>query len=342
MRRIALVFAIFVSVGPALSKQTSPKVRFVKGAEKIDVMIGGKLFTSYIYGDKLPKPSLVPVRSPSGIEVTRRHPLVELKGGSMDHLHHVGLFFCVDRVNGSNFWNYYKHPEGKQPKIKHIKTRGMTPGSGKGELATTSRWIDKDGRFVLEENRTMVFIADNRKDEYAIDMSIDLTAQKETVVFDDIEEGVLAIRLADCLREADPDRAPRPGGPVPEESVVGTGIYFSSNGDETAKKIWGKRASWVALQGVRDGKVVGIAILNHPASINYPTYWHVRNYGLCSANPLGQGDFQRQSKYKTNPVIPLRLTLKPGKKAHFRFLVVIYEGIRTKEQIDQRFGRFVD
>lgn len=342
MRRTACVLVVFVFPFMSSAKQTSPKVQFVRGDDKIDVMISGKLFTSYLYSDKLPKPSLVPVRSPSGIEVTRRYPLVELKGGSMDHIHHLGLFFCVDRVNGSNFWNYYKHPEGQQPQIKHVKIREMTPGNGKGLLATTSHWLDKDGRFVLEENRTMTFLAEQNKDEYAIDISIDLTAQKETVVFEDIEEGVLAIRLADCLREKNPDKAPRPGRPVPSESVEGTGIYFSSNGDETAKNIWGKRARWVALQGVRAGKVVGVAILNHPAGINYPTYWHVRNYGLFSANPLGQGDFQRQSKYKKNPILPLRLTLKPGEKAHFRFLVVVYEGAKNKKQIDQRFKRFVD
>jgi hypothetical protein len=93
---------------------------------------------------------------------------------------------------------------------------------------------------------------------------------------------------------------------------------------------------------VRQDKVVGIAVLNHPASINYPTYWHVRAYGLLSANPLGQGDFQRQrpKKYRKNAPIPLRLTLEPGQTAHFRFLVIVYEGIRTHDQMERRFKQF--
>jgi hypothetical protein len=94
------------------------------------------------------------------------------------------------------------------------------------------------------------------------------------------------------------------------------------------------------LQGVRKSKVVGLAILNHPASINYPTYWHVRSYGLFSANPLGQGDFQRQSRYKKNPVLPLHLKIKQGQRVHFRFLVIVYEGLRTKEQMEHRFREF--
>ena len=195
----------------------------------------------------------------------------------------------------------------------------------------------------MQEDRSMTFIAGEHEGEYAIDFSMDLTAKDTTVTFEDTEEGVFAIRVADCLREKGTGVLPKVGAPLPKESVSGTGRYFSSNGDETADDIWGKRARWVALQGVRGGKVVGVAILNHPASINYPTYWHARDYGLFSANPLGQGDFQRQRprKYKKNPVIPLRLTLEPGKSAHFRFLVIIYEGVRTKKDLEKRFKEFV-
>ena len=350
MKQIVAVLIILVLACIAPSIGAVPKVKFVEGRDKIFVMIGGRLFTSYVYGNDLPKPVLVPVRSPSGIEVSRRHPLVELKGGSMDHLHHVGLFFAVDRVNGTNFWNYYRNPGGAAPQIKHIKVLEMTGGDGEGKLVTVAHWIDKRGKFLLEEKRNMVFTAGERKDEWAIDFSLDLTAQKEKVVFEDIEEGVLAIRVSDYLREGEAKGGVRPGSPmdslrrvVPRETVSGTGRYFSSNGDETARNVWGKRARWVALQGVRGGKVVGIAVLNHPASINYPTYWHVRDYGLLSANPLGQGDFQRQRprQYRKNKVIPLRLTLEPGETVHFRFLVIIYEGVKMEEQIEERFREFV-
>jgi len=190
----------------------------------------------------------------------------------------------------------------------------------------------------------MFFLAGENENEYAIDLSMDLTAKCPRVVFEDIEEGMFAIRVSDYLRESDPENSPQRGRPLPAESLSGTGRYFSSNGDETAKNVWGKRARWVALQGIRQDKVVGIAILNHPASINYPTYWHARNYGLFSANPLGQADFQRQQpkKYRKNKIIPLRLTLEEGETAHFRFLVIVYEGFRTNEQIEERFRKFAD
>lgn len=344
VRKITLVLSVLMLTTAVSAKQSIPEVAFAEGEKKIDVMIGGRLFTSYVYGDELPKPAMVPLRTPSGIEVTRRHPLVKAEGGSMDHLHHTGLFFCVDGVNGTNFWNYYKNTDGATPQIRHIRIQEMTGGKGKGRLTTVAQWIDKHGKFLLEEERSMVFIAGEDRDEYAIDFGVDLTAQNERVVFEDIEEGVLAVRVSDYIREKNAKLKLQQGGPLPKESISGTGRYFSSNGDETARNIWGKRARWVALQGIRQDKVVGIAILNHPASINYPTYWHVRAYGLLSANPLGQGDFQRQrpKKYRKNPPIPLRLTLEPGQTAHFRFLVIVYEGIRMKDEMEQRFKQYAE
>jgi hypothetical protein len=337
MNRTIIILVVFVLCAVALGNPIDQSVEFIESKNKVDVMVGGRHFTSYVYGNKHTKPMLVPLRTPSGIEVTRRNPLVEMKGGSDDHRHHVGIFFAVDKVNGTNFWNN----TAPLPQIKHIKTTQVAVDNGKAKLETVMHWIDQNGNVLLEENRSMVFLAGENEDEYAIDFSIDLKARQNEVVFEDIEEGVFAVRVADCLREGNSKMMLKADQSLPEESISGTGRYFSSNGDETAKNVWGKRARWVALQGIRKGKVVGIAILNHPESINYPTYWHVRSYGLFSANPLGQGDFQRQNRYKKNPVLPLHLTLKRGQKAHFRFLVIVYEGIRTNQQIEERFREFV-
>ena len=99
MKRIMLGLTVVIFVVPVAAKQMAPSVELVKGDNRINVMINGKLFTSYVYGSELTKPVLVPVRTPSGIEVNRRHPMVKIKGASTDHPHHVGIFFAVDQVN---------------------------------------------------------------------------------------------------------------------------------------------------------------------------------------------------------------------------------------------------
>ena len=85
--------------------RTAPMVRFVPGDNRIDVLIGQNYFTSYRHGDRLTKPVLFPLRSPSGIQVNRSYPLAEVEGESRDHPHHTGLFFAYDDVNNEGFWN---------------------------------------------------------------------------------------------------------------------------------------------------------------------------------------------------------------------------------------------
>jgi cyanophycinase len=304
-----------------------PSVEFVKGDHRIDVMIEGKLFTSYLYGDNLPKPVLYPIQTPAGVLVSRGYPLRDVKGESQDHPHHAGIFFAYDRVNGNNFWLN----TAKAPHIEHIKVTEMTGGEGQGQLSTVLHWVAKDGTVLLEERRDMIFSAG--KDGYAIDFRIDLVAQKDPVVFGDTKEGLLAIRVADWMREPFEQKAGVVG-----ISGTGNGKYLNADGAEGEKGVWGQRSKWVCLQAAKDGKDVGVAIFDHPSSVNHPTYWHARGYGLFAANPLGQGVFE--ASRGPEKAKPLALTLKPGQKAHFQYRVVIYDGKKTRPQLEEQFQEF--
>lgn len=317
-----VLFVALIILAPAFGAgccASDANVTFVAGPNKIDVLISKKHITSYLYSDDLTKPVLHPVRTLSGVAVTRGFPLdTSIPEESQDHPHHVGIFFTYDEVNDEGFWNNTTSP----PQIKHVKVTRMEGGAGQGQLCTVMHWVDKKGNVLLEEKRDMIFAAD--VNEYSIDLDIDLTAQDTKVVFNDTKEGMFAIRVAHWLRE------------TAESSWVkeatGTAEYLSSNGDRTEKHVWGKRARWVRLEGRKDGKIIGIAIFNHPDSVNYPTYWHARGYGLFSANPLGQYAFQKGLKEK-NPQ-RFNLVLNPGETAHFGFKMIIYEGTRTKEQLE--------
>ncbi|MCJ7693301.1 MAG: PmoA family protein, partial [Sedimentisphaerales bacterium] len=298
------------------AKQGGHTVNFVQGENRIDVMVGGKFFTSYRYGDEWTKPVLFPVMSPSGIAVNRGFPLEPVEGESEDHPHHFGVFFTYDEVNEDGFWNNTTSP----PQIKHVRVVDMVPGQGSGKLSTVMHWVGKSGEVLLEEKREMVFHAG--ENEYAVDFNIELTAENEKVVFGDTKEGMFAIRVAEWLKEDG-----------------GSGRYLSSEGDREEKNIWGKRARWVCLEGEKDGRAVGIAIFNHPDSVNYPTYWHARGYGLFSANPLGQYAFEKGRGIKSPEA--LNLTLEAGESANFRFRIVVYEGGKTSEELEGEFEEFV-
>jgi len=310
-----------------------PIVEFTPATGAIRVLFDGKPFTSYIHkidpakpiaaqGVLLTKPVLFPLRTPSGITVTRGWPFEKIAGEKQDHPHHIGLYFTYDLIKGNNFWNNSKNP---LPAIKHVSAEVTNDAEGNPALATVANWIGKDNRHLLIEKRVMSFMPG--PDQHIIDIDIEFEAVAEEVEFGDTKEGMFAIRLAQWLTENTDSRF-----------QLGTGSYVNCHGDEKEKGVWGKRAEWVRIQGNKDGKTVGIAILNHPTSTNYPTYWHARGYGAFSANPLGQYAFQRSHRVD-NPK-PFNLTLDKGETAPFKFRVIVYDGPRTKQQLDKEFKKY--
>ena len=71
--------------------------------QRVDILIGGQPFTSYIYPAAIKKPVLFPLRTAQGTIVTRGFP--PGPGERADHPHHVGLWFNYSNVNGYDFWN---------------------------------------------------------------------------------------------------------------------------------------------------------------------------------------------------------------------------------------------
>ena len=74
-----------------------------------------------------------------------------------------------------------------------------------------------------------------------------------------------------------------------------------------------------------DSEHQGIAILKHPESYRHPTRWHVRSYGLFSANPSAQHDY--------DPALPDgTTTLKHAErlKLHPRFIFLAGEAVTAK------------
>jgi hypothetical protein len=299
----------------AASVAGGQSVRFVEKTDRIDILFGGRFFSSYLVSDSLTKPVLHPVHFPSGAAATRGFPLAPEPGESGDHPHHIGIFFAVDEVNGNAFWNNTKGLPG----VRHVRTLSMREGEGTGILSTVSEWIGKNGKALLRENRTMAFHPAPRRS--TVDFLIRLTALDTTVTFGDTKEGMFAIRVADGLREEG-----------------GSAMYLNSSGEESEKNVWGKRANWVRLEGILDGQPLGIVILNHPASTNFPAFWHARGYGLFSANPLGQRVFGLARGNPDAAAFPL--TLKPGEGAPFYFRMILYEGKSRSSEWDREFESF--
>ena len=73
--------------------------------QRIDILIDGKLFTSYRYEEKIRRPVLFPIMSVGGNFVTRGFPIETRNGETINHPHQVGSTFVYGDVNGVDFWN---------------------------------------------------------------------------------------------------------------------------------------------------------------------------------------------------------------------------------------------
>src|ERR1051326_3794091 len=307
---------------------------------RVDILVDGKPFTSYIYPTTLKKPTLYPVRAASGVVVTRGWPLEPRPGERVDHPHQVGLWFDHGDVNGLDFWNNSDAipPEraAKMGTIVHRAVRRAESGVGEGALEVTADWVDATGKALLREDTRFVFRA--AAGSRAIDRITTLTALREPVTFVDNKEGLIGMRVARALEQPSttPEVFTDAGGhstTVPRLDNTGvTGHYRSSEGIE-GDSVWGTRGRWTMLTGVVAGEPVTLALLDHPKNVGFPTYWHARGYGLFAANPLGLKIF-------SNGKEQLNFRLAPGESTTFRHRVLILSGRASPDQIETSYRDF--
>lgn len=296
--------------------------------KRVDVLIDGKPFTSYLYPTTLQKPVLFPIRSARGAVVTRGFPLEPRPGEVKDHPHHVGHWFNYGEVNGFDFWGHSDATPAvnkrKMGTIVHkeiVKTQG---DKDRGELVVRADWVAANGSTLLREETRFVFSGSG--DRRAIDRITTWTATDKPVTFTDTKEGAFGIRVARALDHPSKKPGETSDGPQP------TGNYIASDG-KTGEEVWGTRGPWMGLTGVVDGAPVTVAIFDHPSNHNHPTYWHARGYGLFAANPLGRKGYDPKQEAAS-------LTLQPGQSITFRHRVLVRDAKLGVDELRQENSKF--
>jgi len=308
--KLGLAIALIVFAFNANAQQRVQVLKVVN-QNKIDVFIGDQLFTSFLYPDSLEKPVLYPLMTANGSMVTRGFPLQPQPGDPIDHPHHIGLWFNYENVNGLDFWNNsYAIATDRKPKYGWIRTdKILTIKSGKtGTLTYHANWTNQQKEIILEETTKLTF--SGTTNQRTIDRVTTLKAV-QPAIFNNVKDGLLGLRLAHTLQM--PDSSTKK-----TRDTIPTGNYLSGTG-KTGNKVWGTRAAWCVVQGKIGADSVSIAMIDHPANLNFPTFWHARGYGLFAANPLGEKVF-------TNGKSAKNLSLKTGQSVRFKYRVVISNG----------------
>ena len=298
-------------------------VKLERLPHEIRINIDGKPFTTYYFDPETAKPYLMPLRTASGLIVTRGFPVGndvskgDPKASSFEP-HQRPLYFGHGDLDGLDFWqepvfDKYYSDHGHQAYGHMVLKSSDEVSGGAPEIRTRFTLNDPSNRVIAEETQQFKFQGDSSTRQ--VDCEFVLQATAGPLDIGDTKEGTFAIRLA-----------PELSAPLVH--------MLNSNGAEGEKAIWGKRADWVDYSGTIQGKRVDVAIFDSPKSFRHPTTWHAREYGLFAANPFGAREFTGDPGQDGSWSVP------EGKSVTFRYRVLIHEGDFGAEQIRSAYQRF--
>ncbi len=266
--------------------------------DRIAVTVGGARLTTYRYSPSDARPSLYPLIGPYDGGVTRSFPFEDVAGDDTDHKHHRSLYWAWGDVNGVDVWG----EEEGHGCVRHREFESWGGGPVFGWIKSRNDWEDADGGKLMEDRVTLRFY-NMPAGMGLIDFEVALLATEGEVRLGDTKEGgICAVRVATSMKAAAAGRI--------ENSFGGTG----------EAETWGKRASWCDYSGPVGDHTVGIAIFDGPKNFRYPTYWHVRDYGLMTANPFGLSHFLAPE------VADGSFALPAGGELAFRYRLYIHAG----------------
>jgi hypothetical protein len=242
-------------------------LRHLEDEKRVDVEIGGELFTAYRYSEKYVRPFLYPLIGPFGQHLTREVDVEASEG--FDHIHHRSLYTAWGDINSVNVWS----EEGAHGYMRHHCFGSLVSGDVYGRICAHITWTDHYGKPLMEQIAVYQFYG-TPQSHRLIDMVVAFHAKYGPVRFGDTKEGgIVSIRV------------------FPTMAVVNGGRLENSYGAVNEAHVWGKRAHWCDYSGPVNGVWVGVAIFDNQRNLRHPTYWHARDYGLMTANPFGLSEF---------------------------------------------------
>jgi len=171
---------------------------------------------------------------------------------------------------------------------------------------------------VLGEESTFTFYNVSEKG-YVFDVAVKFRASEGKVVFGDTKEGgIVSVRMATSI------------------DVPRGGTIVNSFGGINEGEAWGKKAHWCDYYGPTEGKTAGIAIMDHPTNLRHPTNWHVRNYGLMTANCFGL------SQFYGNKAVNGDHTLEAGAELVFRYRLYVHDGTTAEADVGGKYHDFIN
>lgn len=290
-------------------------VKLIDNPEKgvVDIMIGEEYFSSYHYGSHVVRPYLNPLITVQGKSVLRP-PVAEGNPEKLDHIHHRGIWVAHGDINGVDNWSESE----KHGWTIHQNFIEIVNGPVFGRLHAKSFWMDSSKKMKICEEERIITIYNMSASARIIDHVTIIKATEGELIFKDTKEsGLLSVRV------------------MPSMQANQQGAFENSIGGINEDECWGKRAQWCDYYGPVEGVVVGVSVFDYPTNLRYPTWWHIRNYGLFSANFFGLSEFTGDKKISGTYILPAYNEMK------LFYRIYVHEGDTRKANVPVRYLNFL-
>lgn len=269
--KILSVIILLLLMAPCAVGQL--KVTAIKKKSKIDVLIEGRLFTSYIFSKDEKYPFFFPVNGPSAAGVTSIR--------NANYPHHSSLFFGCDKVNGGNYWQ-----EGlDRGQIISLGPSIKIADGNRVVIKDECIWTRPDAYAPMKDKREIIITAPE-KNIYQLDFAITLEMLMNVQILK-TNHSLFSARM-------DPDLA-----------VINGGTMINAEGMQGEKETFAKKSVWIDYSGNRGTGKEGLAIFQHPDSKWFPAPWFTRDYGFISPTPMYWPEDEKGISLKKGDTIDL-------------------------------------
>ena len=201
------------------------------------------------------RPYIHPVITPGGHGVTEIAPA--------DHLHHLGIWFAHEDIDGVNFWAPESRWTMPIPRMLVTATEVEIDDDGV-TFRQQVDWRDGDDDLCMQDSR--VIVIGERPGHTMVDVTVTVRAGEDPIRMGQTKEAGLAVRVADQI------------------DVLDGGRITNSNGQVNEAETFDQVADWVDYSGpISRTETAGIAIFPHPGSDGIP--WFTRDYGPLYVSP---------------------------------------------------------
>ncbi len=297
---LGCISIIFVYCLGCLASVAAPQnLSWHKTGSSVALLRGKTTVWQFNYAPGCGKPYFHPVASLDGAVLTEYRPA--------DHPWHYGLWFSWKYINGVNFWEENRKTHKSQGQLHWGNVKVVTHPDYSAEITMILNYsLKKGAKPVLKEKRSINVSAPDSKGAYSMDWSSTFTACSDSdVKFDRTEVtktrawggyAGLSIRLN---HKGDKWQTITEKGPVTK---------WKSNRFRC-------KGRFMDYSGSFQGHIAGVAILDNPANLNFPTPW----YAIRGKKP--------PMIFFTPAVICYKpYTLKAGESFTLRYRVIIHSG----------------